>query len=185
LLALGLAVAIWGLMLRQPDQPLPSYLRDLVFIILGHYFASRKRVETTGPSDSPPPLYLPRGSVRLLLIGGFLVVALVLGARGEFAAAPSSPSAVTLLLVGGFLLGVVLNRIREWTAGGRPRSRGFEDLKAITVLAAAALLVALVWGVSLPDPLSHVVDDLRGRLGPINPEELLATVIGFYFGTRS
>src|SRR6202451_3592653 len=67
LLAILVFGTAFGLLVLQPTRDVPEYLRDLLFIILGHYFASRKRA---GPSEDagPPPLYLPRGTIRLLLI---------------------------------------------------------------------------------------------------------------------
>src|SRR5882724_10592291 len=63
LLAVLIFATTWGLLVLKPTQEVPGYLRDLLFIIMGHYFAARRR---SGPAEEPgpPPLYLPRGSVR-------------------------------------------------------------------------------------------------------------------------
>src|SRR5262245_51752111 len=71
LLALMIAAGIWTWLLLRPETIAPPYLRDLMLIIMGHYFAARAR---TGPADGPPPLYLPRGSVRVILMLGFVGV---------------------------------------------------------------------------------------------------------------
>jgi hypothetical protein len=68
-LALMIFGTIWGLLLRRPDREIPDYLRDLLFIILGHYFAVRGRADRTAEAG-PPPLFLPTGTVRLVLIAG-------------------------------------------------------------------------------------------------------------------
>ena len=34
-----------GLLVVRPSQEVPDYLRDLLFIIMGHYFASRGRAD--------------------------------------------------------------------------------------------------------------------------------------------
>lgn len=188
LLALGLFGTIWGAMVLGPDRALPGYLRDLLFIILGHYFASRRRADLE-PLPGPPPLFLPRGTIRLVLIAGFVAVAASLYTRGHLDGFPRNPAGMTLLLVGGFLLGVVLGRIKGWLAGGGRRpSRLVEDVKAVVALGAAAILAALVWDQSapfLPVAVHEAMNRLPGSLGQDGPGELLAAVVGFYFGSRS
>ena len=61
LLAMTIFGGIWAWMWLHPDTEIPAYVRDLMFIIMGHYFAARHRA---GTEIGPPPLYLPRGSVR-------------------------------------------------------------------------------------------------------------------------
>ena len=58
LLAVMIFATTWGLLLIRPDQEVPDYLSDLLFIIMGHYFASRHRADQ-GDEPGPPPLYLP------------------------------------------------------------------------------------------------------------------------------
>src|SRR5262245_46214883 len=75
---LGLTVLgmMWILALTAPNKVLPIaflYLSFLKLVILTHYFAAHshtmgKRVSTRHA------LGLPRGSVRLLLLGGFLAL---------------------------------------------------------------------------------------------------------------
>lgn len=188
LLALVLFGTIWGRMVLGPDRKLPDYLRDLLFIILGHYFAARRRADAEAPTG-PPPLFLPRGTVRLLLIAGFVLVAALLYSRGHLDAFPRNPAGMTLLLVGGFLLGVILGRIKDWlTEGKRHPARFLEDLKAVVALGAAMLLAVLVWDQYtpfLPGAAHGALARLHAPLGPTGPEEVLAAVVGFYFGTRS
>ena len=112
LLAILIFATTWGLLVLRPSREVPDYLRDLLFIIMGHYFAAR-RWSDQGDEPGPPPLYLPRGSVRLILIAGCVAVALVLFQRGQLTTPRENPGVVTLLLVGGFLLGVVLNAVSD------------------------------------------------------------------------
>ncbi len=188
LLALLIFATTWSLLVLRPSREVPDYLRDLLFIIMGHYFAARRRSDQ-GDEPGPPPLYLPRGSVRLILIAGSAAVALVLFQRGQLTTPRSNPGVVTLLLVGGFLLGVVLNAVADALRdrGYRP-PRIAEDVRALISLAAAAILVVLVLNRLL---LFFPQERIDAILAPwvfidrYGPEHLLAAVVGFYFGSRS
>ena len=123
---------------------IPDYLRDLLFIIMGHYFAARHRA-SEDPEPGPPPLFLPRGSVRLLLIAGSVAVAVLLFRRGQLTSLGRNPGVVTLLLVGGFLLGVAMNAVMSWWRNrGHRTPRLVEDVRALVSVAAAGLLIFLV-----------------------------------------
>jgi hypothetical protein len=187
LLALLIFGTTWTLLVLRPAQEIPVYLRDLLFIILGHYFAARRRAEPTEEAG-PPPLYLPRGSVRLILIAGCGAVGAVLYARGQLTAPQRHPGVLTLLLLGGFLLGVAASGLLAWLRGDRPPSRLVEDLRAFVSVAAALLLIALVLnGAFGLVPADRIAAWFRDRLplGNFGPETVLAAVVGFYFGSRS
>jgi hypothetical protein len=126
--------------------------------------------------------------VRLILVGGCLVVGTVLYSRGQLTAPREHPGVVTLLLLGGFLLGVAWNALVTRLRAGRPPSRIVEDLKAFVAVAAAALLAALVWNRVFPAVPPDRIDSLFAPLadaGRLGPENVLAAVVGFYFGSRS
>jgi hypothetical protein len=188
LLALLVFATTWALLVLDPSRPVPAFLRDLLFIILGHYFASRGRAESSGQETGPPPLYLPAGSVRLLLVLGCVVVAVVLQRRGQLIAPGRHPGVVTLLLIGGFLLGVALNTVATRLRRGRPPLRVVEDLRALISVVAAVLLIGLVLNryvyTAVPQgQIQALAASLR--LGSVAPESVLAAVVGFYFGSRS
>ena len=188
LLAILIFGTTWALLVLRPSREVPDYLRDLLFIIMGHYFAARHRGDQ-GDEPGPPPLYLPRGSVRLILVAGSVAVALLLYQRGQLTTPRENPGVVTLLLVGGFLLGVVLNAasdaLRE--RGHRP-PRLAEDLRAMIAVVAAVILVVLVLNRPLLFFPPERVDAIFARwvsIGRYGPEYVLAVVVGFYFGSRS
>jgi hypothetical protein len=52
LLAVLIFVTTWGLLVVRPNQEVPDYLRDLLFIIMGHFFAARRK---SGPAEEPGP----------------------------------------------------------------------------------------------------------------------------------
>jgi hypothetical protein len=181
LLAVLVFATVWGMLLMKPSQEVPDYLSDLMFVIMGHYFATRKRtaaVAALGEEPGPPPLFLPRGSIRLILAAGSAAVAAVLYQR-----------VTTLLLVGGFLIGVILNALIGWWQARVKRTyRSIEDAQAISAIGAGVVLVALVWNRMFPIVPTDQVDavfNVWGHLGRLGPEHLLAAVIGFYFGSRS
>jgi hypothetical protein len=188
LLAILIFATVWCSILVQPTREIPDYLGDLLFIIMGHYFAARRR-SAAEPEPDPPPLFLPRGSVRLFLLAGSVLVAILLYQRGQLTTLERNPAVVTLLLVGGFLLGVALNAVAAWWKDrGHPTPRFLEDLRAIVSLAAATLLVLLVLNRLVPVFPTARVDDLLSQwvhLGRLGPEHILAAVVGFYFGSRS
>src|ERR1700722_6230715 len=87
LLAVVVFATVWGMLLVKPAQEVPDYLSDLMFVIMGHYFATRKRsagIAVPGDEIGPPPLFLPRGSIRLFLTAGSAAVAAMLYHRGVF-----------------------------------------------------------------------------------------------------
>jgi hypothetical protein len=188
LLALLIFGTLWGHLILRPDREVPESLRDLLFIILGHYFAVRNRSDV-GEPPGPPPLYLPKGTVRLLVVGGFAAVAIVLFRQGRLASVRENPGVLTLLLVFGFLLGVVLQKVGSWLSGSKGHlPRGLEDFRALVSLVASVLLVVIVWDQVAPflpanaRDVFHLLDFGLGRYGP---EHVLAAVVGFYFGSRS
>jgi hypothetical protein len=178
----------WGLLLLRPAQDLPDYLGDLLFIIMGHYFAIRNR-PAQEREPGPPPLYLPRGSVRSILVIGCVAVAILLHHRGQLTSLDQNRGVVTLLLVAGFLLGVALNAVTVWGLGeGHRPPRFVEDFRAIVSLAAALLLIVLVWSRFFLPWLSVRIDSAFAgwnHLGRFGPEHVLAAIVGFYFGSRS
>ncbi len=144
LLAILIFATVWGLLLIQPSEEVPEYLSGLLFIIMGHYFAARRRAPEA-EEPGPPPLFLPRGSVRFLLLGGSVAVAVVLFEHGQMTSLDQNRGVVTLLLVGGFLLGVALNTLTAWWKDrGHQPPRIIEDVRAMVSLAAGGILVFLV-----------------------------------------
>jgi hypothetical protein len=188
LLAVLIFGTTWGLLVVRPNQEVPDFIRDLLFIIMGHYFAVRRR---SGPAEEPgpPPLYLPRGSVRLLLVAGSAAVAVLLFQRGRLTAVDDNPGVVTLLLIGGFLAGVAINTLATWwNERGHHTPRIVEDLRALIAMAAAGALVILVWNhvvVLFPTDSVDTLLSSRIHLGRLGVEHVLAAVVGFYFGSRS
>lgn len=178
-----------GLVALRPDLPLPDYLRDLMFLILGHYFALR-RGQDEPEQIGPAPLFLPRGSIRFIVIAGFTAVVVVLIRRGAQFHPEQSPAAFSLILVAGFLIGAMSRKIGVWV--GRFRGRGahrfFADLRALVALLAALVLVALAWNQVthwLPGPRENLPERAHRNISEYGFQYYFGALVGFYFGARS
>jgi len=143
---------------------------ETLMIALAHYFTSRRfirlspevvrRLTEEGQIEAEPrPLYLPRYSVRIILVAAFLGLAVYLFRQDRLF---QSQALSILGVVFAYLLGIV----------ARMRSvRGWEDLKAVVVLLAL---------------LSTAIPSLMNR-GDIVPHQLRDITLGlvlFYFGSR-
>jgi biotin transporter BioY len=122
-------------------------------------------------------------------VTGSAAVAAVLYRRGELAALDRNKGVMTLLLVGGFLVGVILNALTGWWRERvKRRHRVIEDVQALAAMGAGVLLVGLVWNrlyPIVPPEQAKAVLSQWVHLGGLDPEHLLAAVVGFYFGSRS
>src|SRR5206468_2297378 len=96
---------------------IPVYLYYLMFLILGHFFAAHGHSIAGPVAGTASPLYLPRGSLRTLIIAGFLAllgyryyvhqdIEELLKLREPLLQQPYLP----LVILGGFFLGVLLGR---------------------------------------------------------------------------
>ncbi len=143
---------------------------ETLMIALAHYFTSRRfiklppevirRLTDEGQIEAEArPLYLPRYSIRAILILAFVGLAVYLYRQDRL----FQSQAVSILgVVFAYLLGMVA-RMRN--------VRGWEDLKAIVVL-----LVLLCTAVpSLMD---------RGDLVPHRLRDITLGLVLFYFGSR-
>jgi len=182
LLAIGLASTICAALLLCPQRQIPYYLQNVMFIVLGHYFAARHR-STPQADAGPPPLYLPRGAIRIVLTVGFLVVAGLLYSQGRLLAVGENPGVLSLFLVLGFLLGVVFTRLLA-LRGKRPM-RLIEDLRATLSLVAALVLGFMVAGELNGLPSAGTAHELWESLARWRVQYVSAALVSFYFGSRS
>jgi hypothetical protein len=173
IMALALLGILWAFMLMGREIPLP--LAFVTLVILGHYFGVRGAEVPggEGASGGKSPLYLPRGSVRTLIILGFAAVGALLWHQGNLEFTPQSTVFTIFLLAAAFLAGFLLRKTADFVTRGkmtRPR-RWYENFKAIVALSATGLFV-----------LACIV----GTNGPReqNLALLCAPLIVFYFGSR-
>src|SRR5262249_15473545 len=128
------------------------------------------RLEKEGYAETEAnPLYLPRHSIRAVIVLAFLGLALYLYREGRL----FQTQALTILGVFfSYVFGIVARIFWAWWTKGRSRAGStWEDLKAMVVL----LVMFYTAGAYLLDRPDYV------------PKELLNTALGlvlFYFGSR-
>jgi hypothetical protein len=191
LLAFAVLAMLWVIALRPvlggqslADFKLPLefvYLQILMVLILAHFFAAHGG--SIGPhAGGRSPLGLPRGSVRFLLLAGYLGLAVYLfRIQPKFEVPPQGAFVLLMLLLfSGFFLGHVL------TAAVRGASRGtlpfwFQDVQAwVALLAMGVLAVLMIVELFINPTLS-----LENKIDMPTLEAILAGLVGFYFGARS
>lgn len=182
LLALALASTLCCALALNPEQQIPYYLQNVMFIVLGHYFAARK-AEAPEAAGGPPPLWLPKGSIRVVLVLGFAAVGVLLFRQERLLEVGKNPGVLSLYLVLGFLLGVVVTRIVHI---GKPRPRRLlEDARAALSLVAVGVLVFMVAGEQHWLPSGGSAAELHARLAGWRVQYVSAALVSFYFGSRS
>lgn len=162
-------------------NPVERLWIETLMIALAHYYTSRRfirlppdvirRLETEGHVEQEAhPLYLPRHSIRAILVLTFIGLAVYLYQENRLF---EHQSLSILGVVFAFLLGVIARAVLAWWTKGR-RSKAivwWEDLKAAVVLL-VLICTATAYFVDRTDLL---------------PEYARSTTLGlvlFYFGSR-
>ncbi len=155
---------------------------ETLMIVLAHYFTSRRFVElpkevkedliTRGiyPHDEQP-LFLPRHTIRTVIILAFVGLAIFLFREGRLF---DRQSIAIVGTVGAYFLGLLVNAIVRWWRGEKRGAGWWDDTKAvITLLIVATTLIVELTGLSTALPIK--TEDLQNAtLG----------LILFYFGSR-
>jgi len=171
IVTLGTSVSSWILMFRGDD--VPEYLLSLLLAIIGYYFGFRKKMKAAdsrildASAETQEPLFLPSGLIRWFLIGGFAAAAVALHARGELVELEYVGFfAVLAGLVAGYFFAKLLAAIETTSF-----CIFVNHLKGVVALASAAFLALLL---------------LSGHYSEYPIAGLaLASIISFYFGSRS
>jgi hypothetical protein len=186
ILALGMLGVLWALAFgaEHLHQKLPLtfvYLMFLMTLILAHYFAAHGN--SIGRKDSTSALGLPRGTIRFLLLVGYLALAWYLykgGSDLEFDM-PGRANVVEFLAVilTGFFVGHLLTGLVRWLAGGT-LPYWFQDIQAwVAILSLIGLGVLVLVHVFVNKNVSP-----EYQIG-VRLDVGLATLVSFYFGARS
>lgn len=192
-LVLGL---FWAILLLPPDRnvQVPVFLYYLMFLIVGHYFAARGYTRVSKSGREKSPLWLPRGTIRIIILAGFgLVLAYSFVTHGslrplfdrlqpnrdEIIEQPYLP----LIMLAAFFIGVGINRLAKMflaTPEGLPY--WFQDIQAWVALLGVLMLSVevMIQLVILPSS-----PDLQERLNFSNWQTILTAIVAFYFGARS
>ncbi len=157
---------------------------ESLMIMLAHYFTTRrfvplsnelrKRLEESGEIDRDAnPLYLPNGSVRVLIVGAFAGLGMYLYQTGRLFETQSLPLIVS---VGAYLLGTLAKSMLAWLARYRKAVAPvwWIDLKAIVTLAIVLVTVGMRLG-----GMTSV-----GGLETARLEDFSLGLVLFYFGSR-
>jgi hypothetical protein len=187
LLAIMVIGTIGALLLLHEEnpQPIPLYLYYLLFLILGSYFAARSHRHVAPGAHEKHPLHLPRGTLRFLMIVGFIgVIGWGIYSDPKFLDRLSPPVAdqpwLPVIIVGAFFAGILIARVADRVFGGPAGiPPWFQDLLAWVALLAmlglvSEVIIRLVINPTLSQPLN---------LPPW--EGILGALVAFYFGLRS
>jgi hypothetical protein len=187
ILAVGVMGLSWLLVWRYGSlgEKLPLafvYLQVLSVLTLAHFFAAHGG--TIGPkTGSRSPLGLPGGTLRLLLVAGYLGLAVFLFMHSQISfTVPDQGQWVLIILVvlTCFFVGHLLTvMVRFFSAGILPF--WFQDLQAWVALIALLLLGALTMLHAVINPTL----DPENRLDWPTVDAILAGLVGLYFGARS
>ena len=127
---------------------------ESLMIVLAHYFATRRLVHMTPAlrahliaegilEAEANPLYLPRHSLRLIIVGAFVGLGVYLWRNERI----FDPVAVPIFIaVGSYFLGIGFHALMAWWTGGNrkaPAASRFDDFRALTTLGAMALVIVL------------------------------------------
>lgn len=161
---------------RAPEM----FWNEALMIAMAHYFTSRRfvdlpasaiaRLEQEGLLERPHPLFLPRHSIRAIILLVFVLLAVYLHFQGRL----WEPTSLSVLgVMAAYLLGMVLrsitNAMQRFT--GRRPPAWLEDTKAVAALLAVSLASM---GYFLDDP----------GLLPDRLQHAALAVVLFYFGSR-
>jgi len=197
LLILMVVGTIWALLLmpKEKNVHVPLYLYYLAFLTVGSYFAGRSHAPPAHMSNEPHPLYLPRGSIRLIVIAGFIgVVGFAIYKNHDFLSDdlfdprelldPKEKPTITLplILIGAFFLGIIVNGLSRWVlAGPEGLPTWYQDVLAwISVLAVLGLGTEVILQLVV---LPSMEEANRFNLPPL--QMILSGIIAFYFGVRT
>jgi hypothetical protein len=197
---------VWTLLLMPPEKgvKVPLYLTYLMFLVIGSYFGARSAAPKGKGVQESSPLYLPRGSIRFLIILGFLGVC----AYGCFAAyrpkadgTPGNPldffynlkfdtesiakePFLPFIIFGTYFLGTVISTMAGWIlAGEEGMPAWYQDIQAwISVLAVLGLGAGIIYELVIKPTLTSAPFDLPSAFPW---QTILSGIVAFYFGARS
>jgi hypothetical protein len=171
----------------------PLYLTYLMFLVIGSYFGARGSSPKSKVARESPPLYLPRGTIRLFIILGFIGVCAYGYARDhsfftnlkfDVEAIKQEPY-LPLAIFGSYFLGTIVATMAGWVLMGEEGMPAwYQDVLAwIAVLAVLALAGAVIYQLIIFPTLSPGAFDIKEKLS-FPWQSILSGIVAFYFGAR-
>ena len=161
--------------------PIEAVWAETLMVALAHYFTSRRFIQLPPEmlrkleaddviQKEPLPLYLPRGTIRLIILGSFIGVGVYQYRQGLLDQPSTLAIFITLM---AYFAGTTVRGVLNWWYRGKnvPQSRWWADTKAITVLVALVVTSLL----QVLGSQSHA---------PLWLENVTMAMVLFYFGSR-
>jgi hypothetical protein len=191
LLAIAVLILMWGLALyTRPGDPGPLYdpevrllfvyLQLLIILMLVHFFTAHGH--TIGKHVSKhAPLYLPGGFMRILLLAGYVGLAVYEYQTQQKFELPEQAHLLraAAVLLSAYFLGWVIARIVHLFWGDQPPAP-YQDIQAWV-----ALLAVLGLGVIALITLINQQVSQENKVSLEWANTVLAALVGLYFGARS
>ncbi len=161
--------------------PIEAVWAETLMVALAHYFTSRRFIQLPPEmlrkleaddviQKEPLPLYLPRGTIRLIILGSFIGVGVYQYRQGLLDQPSTLAIFITLM---AYFAGTTVRGVLNWWYRGKnvPQSRWWADTKAIAVLVALVVTSLL----QVLGSQSHA---------PLWLENVTMAMVLFYFGSR-
>jgi hypothetical protein len=191
ILAFGVLAYLWVLALtaqsegqlvfgKEASQAF-VYLQLLMVLMLAHFFVAHGK--TIGRHVSTgSPLHMPKGSVRFLLLGGYLGLAYYMyHLQARFQIPETAPLILMLaVLLTAFIIGHWVTMLVSGMSGPQLPA-WFQDVQAWFALLGLILLGVIVIFRFVINPSMA----LESQIDLNVVETALAAIVGFYFGARS
>jgi hypothetical protein len=185
ILTLIVLALVWTMMLLPNSGDVPLYLYYLMFLALGSFYAAHGH-SISGPRS---PLYLPRGTLRTLIVLGFAAVVgwkyyLTRDWNEVLKIKPPEVGnvALPLVLLAAFFAGVFVSRvIGRMLSGPYGPPPWFQDILAwLALLATIGMGAEVLYHGFIKPGLSE-----ENQFTTPTLQMILAAITGFYFGARS
>jgi hypothetical protein len=181
---------VWALLAMPPEKEIhvPLYLHYLTFLVIGSYFGTRS--SSKREPGQAHPLYLPRGSIRLIIILGFAaVIAWGIYQNPDFISrlTPTKEQLteqpfLPLVIFGAFFVGVIVSALAHMVlAGPLGLPAWYQDIQAwVSLLAVLGLGAEVIYQLVILPGL-----DPASALHLPHWQAILSGIVAFYFGARS
>jgi len=190
LLTLMVLGTLWALLAMPPEKEIhvPLYLPYLTFLVIGSYFGTRS--SSRREEGESPPLYLPRGSIRFLIILGFAaVIGWNIYQNPDFLKrlTPTvedltEQPLLPVVIFGAFFVGVIVSALAHMVlAGPLGLPAWYQDIQAwVSLLAVLGLGADVIYLLVIMPGL-----DPESALKLRHWQTILSGIVAFYFGARS